>query len=72
MEDIAIIDYGSGNISSIFSAFKSIGAQAYLASTLEDLKKAKAFVLPGIGHFGYASENLKKKISKRTFNRFYQ
>ncbi len=61
MDNIAIIDYGSGNISSLFSAFRSIGAQAYLASTSEDLKKANAFVLPGVGHFGYASENLKSK-----------
>ena len=61
MNNIAIIDYGSGNIASLFSAFKSIGSQAYLASTLEDLKKANAFVLPGVGHFGSASEILESR-----------
>lgn len=64
MKNIAIIDYGSGNISSLFVAFRSIGAEAYLASSFQDLKKAKAIVLPGVGHFGYASENLDKRSIK--------
>ena len=60
MAKVAILDYGSGNIASLFSAFNSLNANPYLAGTIFDLKKADAIILPGVGHFGYACENLIK------------
>lgn len=61
MRNVAIIDYGSGNIASLFSVFKSLNSFPYLVNSVEDLKKANSIVLPGVGHFGYACENILKK-----------
>lgn len=60
MINVAIIDYGTGNIASLSSAINSLNAKAYLATDLNDIKKADALILPGVGHFGHALKNLKK------------
>jgi len=57
---IAIIDYGSGNLKSIRNGFRRIGAQALVTKDKEELKKADVMILPGVGAFGTAMENLKK------------
>ncbi|MBE6731360.1 MAG: imidazole glycerol phosphate synthase subunit HisH [Ruminococcaceae bacterium] len=58
---IAIIDYGAGNIESVRKAFEFIGAEAVLTSDPEVLKNADAAVLPGVGSFGDAMDNIKKR-----------
>jgi glutamine amidotransferase len=57
---IAIIDYGAGNLRSVFNAFEAIGEKPYIASKPEELKKALAIILPGVGAFGDGIVNLKK------------
>jgi glutamine amidotransferase len=47
---IAILDYGMGNIQSVYNAFKYISAEVEI-KTLEDFKEADALVLPGVGAF---------------------
>ena len=60
MIKVAILDYGTGNIASLFSAFNSLRANPYLAVSSYDLKQADALVLPGVGHYGKAIKNLYK------------
>ena len=60
MIKVAILDYGTGNIASLFSAFNSLRANPYLALSSYDLKQADALVLPGVGHYGKALKNLYK------------
>jgi imidazole glycerol-phosphate synthase subunit HisH len=57
---ITIIDYGSGNLKSIKNGFKKINAKAIVSSSLKDINDAEAIVLPGVGAFGTAMENLNK------------
>ena len=57
---IAIADYGVGNIFSLYSSFKSIGADAVLTKNPEDLKNADKIILPGVGAF----ENAVKKLTE--------
>ena len=57
---ITIIDYGSGNLKSIKNGFKKINADAIISSSLKDIQNADALVLPGVGAFGTAMENLNK------------
>jgi imidazole glycerol-phosphate synthase subunit HisH len=57
---ITIIDYGSGNLKSIKNGFKKINAEAIVSSSLKDINDAEALVLPGVGSFGTAMENLNK------------
>lgn len=60
MIKVAILDYGTGNIASLFSALNTLKASPYLAQTSFDLKQAEALILPGVGHYGHALKNLYK------------
>lgn len=57
---IAIIDYGVGNIFSLSSSFKSIGADAVLTGDKKEIERADKIILPGVGAFGDAADKLKK------------
>ena len=59
--DIVIVDYGMGNIQSVRSAFERLGCTGCLADRPEDLERADALVLPGVGAFGRAMENLNQR-----------
>ena len=55
---IGIIDYGMGNLRSVFNAFEFIGAAVEIISDPRDLKRATGIVLPGVGAFGDGIRNL--------------
>ncbi len=55
---IAIIDYGSGNLKSIKNGFSKIGTDAIISSSIKEINDAEALVLPGVGAFGNAMQNL--------------
>lgn len=57
---IAIIDYGMGNLHSVYNALVKIGCQCQITNHKEDLKKAHGLILPGVGAFYDCMENLKK------------
>jgi glutamine amidotransferase len=56
--DIAILDYGVGNLHSIRKALEAAGAAPRLVSDPKELLRAQAIVLPGVGAFGDASVKL--------------
>ena len=55
---IAIVDYGVGNLFSLSSSFKAIGADAVITSSPCEIRKADKIVLPGVGAFGDAAKKL--------------
>jgi len=55
---ITIIDYGSGNLKSIRNGFQHIGVEAKISRDPNEIKEAEALILPGVGAFGKAMENL--------------
>ena len=55
---IGIIDYKAGNIRSVKKAFDYLGYDNRIISNAEDVASADAIVLPGVGAFGSAVENL--------------
>jgi glutamine amidotransferase len=48
---IALVDYGAGNLTSVIKAFKVLGADLRVVSTVEGTVDARAIVVPGVGHF---------------------
>ena len=56
---ITIIDYKSGNLKSISNGFKKIGADYQITDDKEVIAESDYLVLPGVGAFGSAMENLK-------------
>jgi imidazole glycerol-phosphate synthase subunit HisH len=60
---ITIVDYGMGNLGSIFNMFKKIGFASKISSDIEEIKAASKIVLPGVGAF----DNAMKKINDSGF-----
>ena len=49
-----------GNLLSVAKKVKLLGVPFEIISKPEEITKAKKIILPGVGHFGKAMENLKK------------
>jgi glutamine amidotransferase len=56
---IAIVDYGMGNLRSVQKAFEKIGTTARVVPFPRDIANARGIVLPGVGAFGQAMNNLR-------------
>lgn len=56
---IAIVDYGVGNLFSLKSSLKMIGADAIVTRNAEDLRAADKIILPGVGAFEDAAKKLR-------------
>ncbi|HEX2925362.1 MAG TPA: imidazole glycerol phosphate synthase subunit HisH [Ruminiclostridium sp.] len=57
---IAIIDYGVGNLASVNKAFSFIGCDSKITSDHSEILSADKVVLPGVGAFADAMDNLAK------------
>jgi len=58
---IVIIDYGLGNLGSMFNMLKKIGVHAIISADHEIIKEAKKLILPGIGSFDTGMSNLEAR-----------
>lgn len=56
---ILIIDYNIGNVASISNMLQYLGEECHLSSDLEQIKKAKKIILPGVGAFDAAMSILR-------------
>lgn len=61
MSKIIIIDYGVGNFRNVQKAFQAVGADAEISDSVEAARQAGAVVLPGVGAFGDAIDNLRAR-----------
>jgi len=59
MADVAVVDYGMGNLHSIGSALTEVGATVELVRGAEALARFDRVVLPGVGAFGRSMANLR-------------
>jgi len=57
---LIIIDYGMGNLGSIKRKFSRLGVDAVISSNQFEIINADKLILPGVGHFKKAVENLKQ------------
>ncbi|MCL4426482.1 MAG: imidazole glycerol phosphate synthase subunit HisH [Firmicutes bacterium] len=57
---LTIVNYGMGNLRSVEKAFGSLGVPTKLTSDPEEVEKATALVVPGVGAFGQAMQNLRE------------
>ena len=58
---VAIIDYDLGNLYSVNNICRRVGLDAVITSDVNAVSTADALILPGVGAFGDAMENLRKK-----------
>lgn len=57
---IAILDYDAGNLRSVEKAFAALGQKSVVTRDRKEILSADRVVLPGVGSFGVAMEQLKK------------
>ena len=55
---IAVIDYGVGNLFSLCSSLKAVGADVVITGDPDIIRKADRIVLPGVGAFEDAAKKL--------------
>jgi glutamine amidotransferase len=59
-QKIVIIDYGMGNLRSVFNKFKRLNINVMISSKPGDILSADKLILPGVGHFANGMKNLKE------------
>ena len=57
---VAIVDYRMGNLLSVKRACMHVGLKPVITSDKQEIIKANAIILPGVGSFGSAVSNLEK------------
>lgn len=61
MAQVAIIDYGVGNLRSVEKAFNATGVDAIVSSDERELRGAERLVLPGVGAFAACMAALRER-----------
>ena len=59
--DVAIVDYGMGNMFSVLQACRTVGLAARITSSPDEVVAAAGAILPGVGAFGEAITALKAR-----------
>lgn len=57
---IHIINYGMGNLHSIQKKLQRLKVDSVISSDISEIKGADKIILPGVGHFQMAMDNIKK------------
>ena len=55
---VVVIDYGMGNLKSVLNALNKIDCEAKISSNVQDIRKADALILPGVGAFKDGMDNI--------------
>ncbi|ADN36343.1 imidazole glycerol phosphate synthase, glutamine amidotransferase subunit [Methanolacinia petrolearia DSM 11571] len=58
MTQVAILDYGLGNLRSVKKGVEKAGASVFITSDVEEMATADGVVLPGVGAFSEGMEKL--------------
>ena len=60
MKQITLIDYGAGNLHSVFKAFKYLGSDVEITKDPGAIEKSDAVIFPGVGAFGATMDSIRK------------
>lgn len=55
---VTVVDYGVGNLFSVRGALEHLGAEVVMGKTPEDIRAADRLLLPGVGAFGDAMDDM--------------
>ncbi|MDP3920852.1 MAG: imidazole glycerol phosphate synthase subunit HisH [Candidatus Omnitrophota bacterium] len=58
---IVVVDYGMGNLRSVSKALEHLGGDVRVSADPADVSRADKLVLPGVGAFGNAMEELRRR-----------
>ena len=58
---VAIVDYGMGNLDSVARAIEECGGSPVVTSSEDDIARAPAVILPGVGAFAKGMERVRER-----------
>ena len=59
MPTLTIVDYGAGNLRNVQKAIEHLGGRGIISASPDDISRAEALILPGVGHFQAGMASLK-------------
>ena len=62
MRRVCILDYGSGNVRSVFNLFTSISSDVVISHDAAEIRKASHIVLPGVGAFASTMRKMREAL----------
>lgn len=62
MQKVCILDYGSGNVQSVYNLFTAITNDVRISNEEIDIAEATHLVFPGVGAFGTTMEKVRKTL----------
>lgn len=62
MSNVCILDYGSGNVKSVFNLISSVAKQVVISNEPAEIQQATHIVLPGVGAFGAAMRKIRERL----------
>ena len=65
---VGIIDYGVGNVNAFQNIYKKSNIKSKIVSCKNDIYKCNKLILPGVGHFNYAMNQLNNSGFKNTLD----
>ena len=62
MSKVCILDYGSGNVGSVYNLIKYMNYDCVVSNDSKEIQTSTHIILPGVGAFGAAMKKIKKRI----------
>ena len=62
-QSVCILNYGSGNVKSVFNMLTFLGFEPAFSNRAKDIKESSHIILPGVGAFGASMEKIIAMIS---------
>lgn len=62
MSSVCILDYGSGNIKSVFNLFSTIAKHVVISNDSVEIRQSTHIVLPGVGAFSAAMRKIHERL----------
>ena len=62
MKKVCIIDYGSGNVTSVKNALEYLGVSTSVSNSKSIINNSSHIILPGVGSYATTLQKLKKKV----------
>jgi len=59
---VCILDYGSGNVRSVFNLIAHLGVDGVVSNQPDDVTQATHLILPGVGAFGAAMKKIRDRL----------
>ena len=60
---VCILDYGSGNIASVYNIINFLGYECKITNETKHIKSSSHIILPGVGSYAAAMKKLKKAVN---------